>query len=251
MGSGASIEIQPDASPEIQERLKECQESYTAMIARGDTEAAVLDSLSARFGDILPYITTKDFPLAEQMLNRKKSMSDGDGPLILACKMRNLTSVKTILAQEGVKIDSKDRDEGKTPLIIACKAGDLAIATALMEKGADCKIKDRLGFSSLHYACKEGHDSICEYLLQQGAPLEQEAKDGNGCTPLLFALEAGYGNLALFLIDKGANMKVSDQEDSKMNLLHFAIRRGLLSVGNKHSFATNFLPTSRHLQFTL
>ena len=232
MGAGASVEVKADAAPEIQARLQECQQSYAVMIARGDSEEAVLDSLSARYGDIVPYITTKDFPLAEQMLSRKKSMSEGDGPLILATKMRNLTSVKTILEQEGVKIDNKDRDEGKTPLIIACKAGDLAIATALMEKGADCKIKDRLGFSSLHYACKEGHEQICQYLLQQGAPLEQEAKDGNGCTPLLFALEAGHGNLALFLIEKGANMKVSDQDESKMNLLHYAIRRGMLPIGN-------------------
>ena len=63
---------------------------------------------------------------------------------------------------------------------------------------------NRFGDTALMYAACAGHTHLLEFLLNNGASIDQ--KNWNGYTALMLAIEAGRKDTVLFLLDRGASL---------------------------------------------
>lgn len=89
------------------------------------------------------------------------------------------------------------------PMHACARGGSVAIAKALMDKGADFRQKNRYGIEPLHIAAENGRTEFVEFLLSKGANIESPSLMGK--TALHFALDNGHDELAALLVSKGAS----------------------------------------------
>ena len=68
---------------------------------------------------------------------------------------------------------------------IACWEGNKNVCEYLIEQGAEIDNKNKYGMTALIVASEEGHIEICEYLLKHEADINH--KDGDGMSPLEIA----------------------------------------------------------------
>ena len=108
------------------------------------------------------------------------------------------------------------------PIHTAAINGDLAGVQAELDKGVDVNVKDRFGFTPLHFAATK---EIAELLINEGADVN--AKD-KGWTPLYHAAWRGHKEVAELLIAKGADVNMKDVEG--VTPLHLAADRGHTEV---------------------
>ena len=71
-------------------------------------------------------------------------------------------------------------------------------------------IKDKLGWTPFHWACKNGHFQIAELILQKSIQLniELDAKDVNSRTPLHLACIKGHLNIAEMILEKSVILNI-------------------------------------------
>jgi len=97
-------------------------------------------------------------------------------------ELRGVVSVK--FEENGEEVDERGRLEirqaliscrsdkpDRTPLHRAAEAGNVALAEALLEGGADVNSRDCFGMTPLHTAAKCGHEEVVELLCSHGADL--------------------------------------------------------------------------------
>jgi ankyrin repeat protein len=56
--------------------------------------------------------------------------------------------------------------------------GSPKVVRLLLDRGLDEMHRDNAGWTPLHYACFEGHISVCEVLLDAGTKLDETDNDG-------------------------------------------------------------------------
>ncbi|MDF2962860.1 MAG: hypothetical protein K0S39_4595 [Paenibacillus sp.] len=141
---------------------------------------------------------------APQLVNSHSQ--DGFTPLALACHFGN-AAVASFLLDHGADTGMLGRD-GKlnnTPLQAACAGQHTAIVQLLLEHGANASQKAegsiRDGFTPLHVAAGRGCIDIAELLLEHGAPLNERKADGQ--TPLTYAQQQGKVTMAAWLRERG------------------------------------------------
>uniref|UniRef100_A0A8C8RH78 Ankyrin repeat domain 39 n=1 Tax=Pelusios castaneus TaxID=367368 RepID=A0A8C8RH78_9SAUR len=100
--------------------------------------------------------------------------------------------------------------------------GDLGRVRKLVEKRVDPSQPDQAGYTALHYASRNGHAAICQFLLQSGA--QCNAQTHGGATALHRASYCGHVAVARLLLAHGANPAIAD--DDGMTSLHKAAERG-------------------------
>lgn len=83
------------------------------------------------------------------------------------------------------------------------RGGSVAIARALLDKGADIKQKNRYGVEPLHIAAENGRMEFVEFLLSEGAEIDSPSRVGK--TAFHFARDNGHDELAALLVRKGAS----------------------------------------------
>ncbi|MGD9750148.1 MAG: ankyrin repeat domain-containing protein [Acidimicrobiia bacterium] len=132
-------------------------------------------------------------------------MEDRDaGRLLLdAAEAGDVDAVRRLLA-EGAPVDPVDT-AGRTPLVVASYAGDLELATVLIEAGADVNHQDRTKQSAYLIATSEiGPDAgltLLRLTLAHGADVT--AKDSFNGTGLIRAAHRGYADIIDELIGAG------------------------------------------------
>lgn len=95
---------------------------------------------------------------------------------------------------------------GETPLMIAALKGQLAVADALIRRGAALEPG---GWTPLHYAAAGDSLPLVQRLLQQGAAIDARAP--NGRTPLMMAAVHGSEELVDALLAAGADVRAVER----------------------------------------
>src|SRR2546422_3609061 len=135
---------------------------------------------------------------------------------------------------------------GITPLHNAVRKGQLAVATYLLEHGADVNSKDGQAFTPLHVTTQLGHKELVELLLHHKADVN--AKSPQGVTPLHLAARKGFLVIADVLLTQGADPNAettapslepvppgqpqfqTQVDDTGATPLHYAAEHGYLAV---------------------
>ncbi len=125
----------------------------------------------------------------------------GYRPLHNALFGNNIESVRTLLSN-GADPDVQD-ENGVTPLHLAAADGDLEICRLLLDNGANTEIKENhYGATPLHAASLRGYVDVVDRLLDSGADIN--ARDNDEHTPLFYACKYGHKTTAEHLLDRGA-----------------------------------------------
>ena len=114
---------------------------------------------------------------------------------------------------------------GDTPLIIAATKGHTAIASLLLEAGADVNLAGAWHKTPMVLALEHGHPETAQLLLDAGADVDLASVDG--ATALMGASAGGFCAIAKQLLEKGADVNALC---SPGTALHDAARNGHLDV---------------------
>jgi ankyrin repeat protein len=90
----------------------------------------------------------------------------------------NGAAVVRVLAQSGANVNSQERLKHCTALHMAARRGNVSVAEALLDCGADGEARDKLGDTPLHRAVKCGKTEMVAFLLSRGADVHAEGKRG-------------------------------------------------------------------------
>jgi len=88
--------------------------------------------------------------LVQNGLNVNARAPDGDSPLLITVRQRDLRKTRLLLAA-GAQVDTADA-QGYTPLMWAAMQDDVEIVQELLARGANVKAKDKKGFTVLDMA---------------------------------------------------------------------------------------------------
>jgi uncharacterized protein len=128
---------------------------------------------------------------------------DGFYPLGLAVFFRHPETVK-ILLDAGADVNAQSRNTMKVrPIHAASAAGQIEVAQALVERGADLNARQQDGFTALHEAAGSGKLEFARLFLDHGADLNVKTDDGK--TALTRAMEARQEAMVKLLRERGAS----------------------------------------------
>lgn len=88
--------------------------------------------------------------LIQTGLNANAQAPDGDTPLLIAVRQRDLAKTRLLL-DAGALVNAAD-GQGYTPLMYAAMADNLEMVRELLARGADVNAKDKKGFTVLEMA---------------------------------------------------------------------------------------------------
>eukprot|EP01060_Flectonema_neradi_P029884 TRINITY_DN4236_c1_g2_i1.p1 TRINITY_DN4236_c1_g2~~TRINITY_DN4236_c1_g2_i1.p1 ORF type:complete len:227 (+),score=45.19 TRINITY_DN4236_c1_g2_i1:48-683(+) len=140
----------------------------------------------------------------EHKLNVYRSLHKESQELFDYASAGALDLVKDVLAK-GAFINSKLPQNGNTALHMSIWLQHQDVAEYLIQKGADCEVKDNDGCRPIHtaaWAAFEGDPKTLRLLLEKCVELEPTSNTGN--TPLHFAASASDECVRL-LLEAGAN----------------------------------------------
>jgi truncated hemoglobin YjbI len=112
-------------------------------------------------------------PNAADQLGQTPLYRVGNGPT-----EANGAEVVRVLAEKGADVNARERLKHCAPLHMAARRGNVPVAEALLECGADREARDKLGDTPLHRAVKCGKAEMVAFLLACGASIHSRGKDG-------------------------------------------------------------------------
>lgn len=151
-------------------------------------------------------------------------MRDSNNDTVLHSVVRSDCSDQVVFKLlTDVRLDSNSQnDNGDTPLHYAALRRSVAILKALLERGADARLKNIKGESVLHFAAQNLHSrqQIIPFLLQRGF-IDLNLKDSKGRTPFHVAADMGK-NIKAFLKASGVDFNARDNNGN--TVLHCAMQ---------------------------
>jgi ankyrin repeat protein len=170
----------------------------------------------------------------------------GVSPLMAAARTGRVDAVKVLLAR-GVDVNAKEQSRGQTALMWAVAQRHPDVARALIENGADIRLRTRVstavvnrggpngtiadapfvgdvqrgGSTALLFAARQGDLESVKLLLAAGADVNEKAPDGYSV--MLLASHSGHGAVAAFLLENGADPNAAD---AGFTTLHTAVLTG-------------------------
>lgn len=103
---------------------------------------------------------------------------------------------------------------------IIAQSNDLDRVKLLLSKDTSVDIEDTAGYTALHYAARNGHETICKELLSYGANVDAATRSGKA-TPLHRATTQKHVHIVELLLK--ANADVNKQDSDGLTPLHRAI----------------------------
>ncbi|KAJ5564535.1 Pfs NACHT and ankyrin domain protein [Penicillium frequentans] len=145
-------------------------------------------------------------------------------------------AIASLLIEKGANFNITD-EAGWTPLFWALRDQNREMARFLIEQGVDINIRAKDGRSPLHLAVINGKEEIVKLLIDKEVDIN--ASDNCGRTPLLQAVMVGSKEIAELLIDKGAQVNIRTKVGYSILQLasingHEAIKRLLIDKGAKY-----------------
>jgi len=143
-------------------------------------------------------------------------------PLLTALMYGNM-EVTRFLLEKGADASVKD-EYGNNALMLMQIHGSVQIARLLVEHGAPVRAKDpALQRTVLAELARSADASVLQYLLDQGALADLNARDGEGGTPLISAAFTANLGAVKLLLEKGADPNSVDLIGN--TALHYAVER--------------------------
>ncbi|XP_067652901.1 ankyrin repeat domain-containing protein 50-like [Haliotis asinina] len=150
----------------------------------------------------------------------------GYNVLHFACIGGNLETVKLILSQDVIDINSRGNGS-RTPVMDAAWKGDRNMVKLLLDRGANVSLVDETGDNVLHFACIGGNLETVKLILSQDV-IDINSRGNGSRTPVMDAAWKGDRNMVKLLLDRGANVSLVDETGD--NVLHFACIGGDLKT---------------------
>ena len=123
-----------------------------------------------------------------------------------AVEAKSLEIVK-YLVEHGADVNCKTK-RSATALHFAVGTGSLEMVKYLVENGAKVTTKQSCGATTvLYWACKEGNESIVDYLLQHGAKEDIQVCDRFGRSCFVKACHDGNAALVRTFLNSGVNIR--------------------------------------------
>ncbi|XP_067653188.1 serine/threonine-protein phosphatase 6 regulatory ankyrin repeat subunit A-like [Haliotis asinina] len=166
--------------------------------------------------------------LIEKGANTLAVNQKGRNSLHLSCIGGYVDTVKYVLSQTSVGINSKDCEK-LTPVLLAAYHGKREVFDILVKKGAHLSEIDEDGDNILHWACRGGNVKIVTYILIQNI-VDINGKGDKEITPVMLAAYHGKTEVFDILVKKGADLSVIDEEGD--NMLLWACRGGNVKIVN-------------------
>jgi ankyrin repeat protein len=136
---------------------------------------------------------------------------DGSTPLWIACFRGHLEVVKLLCSHADTDVELKHKKLGTTPLFAACASGHSAIAKVLLEKGAQVHTEDKQGDTVLHVAAMNGNLEIVQTMLSNSNFILSVAvneQNDEGATSLFLAAANGHANVVQALLAAAASADI-------------------------------------------
>jgi ankyrin repeat protein len=147
--------------------------------------------------------------LLENKANVVNSRYSGT-PLNIAASAGHLDIVKLLVRKSNVSVNVKNAS-GMTAFHSAAECGYLGIVECLFCEtniGVNRSSGLNAQWTALHYAAHRGHFNVVNWLIHNGAALDQE--DAHGCTALYYATTARHLEIVKSLVEAGNVIVHSD-----------------------------------------
>lgn len=160
-----------------------------------------------------------DFRMVRQLLQKGTGVHSSDAkiqrgsPLATAALHGDIAIAKALL-QHGANPQQK-MAEGQPLLLWCIQNGRYIIADALLSHGADLHTTDRFGNNALAYALQYGRRSLADRMLALGADAGRPTnKEGAFTPPLIRCLQLEWLDLLPTLVKRGADLYATDHQGS-------------------------------------
>jgi ankyrin repeat protein len=163
-------------------------------------------------GDALAIAMRRGFPAIVESLVGHTGTGTGDTPLHRAARTGDLAELEQILTDGGA-VDAENRI-GYTPLMEASREGHADIVARLLAAGADPAHRGNalgMGMTALHLAADRDQADVARALLSHGVPVD--VGNAQGTTPLAWGLGEGSLEIADVLLAAGADPAIEDDND--------------------------------------
>ena len=131
--------------------------------------------------------------------------------------------VEFLIIECSQDVCSQNSADNATPLHLASRNGHVKAACKLVERGADLTAQDKEGKTPLHLALSWGRVDVARMLIERGA--DPTTQDENGSTPLHDATNV---DVARMLLKHGADLTAQDKEGKTP--LHLALYWGRVDI---------------------
>ena len=150
------------------------------------------------------------------------------------CHGGNIADVTQCVEQFGIDVNQPYFLFGMIPLVTSSQNGYFSIVEFLVENGADVNQAAKNGVTSLLMSSQNGHFPIVEVLVENGANVNQAAN--NGATSLLVSSQNGRFPIVEFLVQHEANVNQARIDGTTPLLMsskngHFSIVEVLVQNG--------------------
>lgn len=150
--------------------------------------------------------------------NRRNEMA------LTLCIYREDVEVARILLDAGADPNSETNDS--FPLLLATYDGHLSVIQLLIKYGCNVRQANSLGYTALHIAAWNGHESCVKEFLKAQALHDTQAADKN--TPLALAAHGNHLNVIEILLPYGCNVNNADKDLDTP--LHYAAYNGMVKA---------------------
>jgi ankyrin repeat protein len=182
----------------------------------------------------------------EQILDIFRGDEDGDNHLHMSI-IHGVSEVTMQIIRLAPEWDWLNQTNNllQTPLHIAVITRQLLVVRRLMCAGASVDVRDQMGNTPLHNACRLGYEDVVRTLLKpieyaetlqnkydipyQRLPQDLESRNYEGLTCFHLAAVGGHINVLRLLLDAGANVNAAEGKSGR-TVLHFAVDWGNLSM---------------------